>query len=92
MEGAYLIEKMKLDAPEMDTLRKDIFNRIKVALKLGLDDPDARALLKNCLGYPDNLPDLSKEPLPPDGNQRPEGLSNSFFEQNKRPGGLPEYY
>ena len=92
LEGAYLIEKMKLDAPEMNSLRKDILIRIKAAMELGLDHPIARELLKCCLGYPDNLPDLSKEPSPPEGNRRPQGISNSFFEQSKRPGGLPEYY
>jgi hypothetical protein len=39
------------------------------------------------LGYPDNLPDLSR--LRPPRNTRPEGVAKSFFARRKR-GELPE--
>jgi hypothetical protein len=90
-EGRELIHKMQLDDPEMDALRKDVRTRIKAALELGLNRSTARELLKCCLGYPDDLPDLSQE-QPPGGNRRPEGLQQSYFELSKKPGGLPDYY
>ena len=90
-EGQTLIEKMQLNDEGMNELRRWIFFQIKAALKLGLGDPDGHALLRACLGFPDNLPDLSQE-KPPGGNRRPAGIQQSYFELNKKPGGLPEYY
>jgi len=90
-EGHNLIEKMQLDDEGMNERRRWIFQQIKTVLKLGLDDVDGRALLKLCLGYPNNLPDLSQE-RPPGGNRRPQGIQQSYFELDKKPVGLAEYY
>ena len=47
-------------------------------------------LYRQLLGYPDDLPDLSKL-RPPGGNTRPEGIAKSHFAQRQR-GELPEAY
>jgi hypothetical protein len=40
-------------------------------------------LLRELMGYPDDLPDLSRL-RPPDGNSRPEGIAQSHFAQRER--------
>jgi HNH endonuclease len=47
-------------------------------------------VLRLRFGYPD-LPDLSKQKPPPDGNRRPRGLRRSHFARHKA-GKLPPYY
>jgi len=51
---------------------------------------DDESLLRDLLGFPDNLPDLASM-RPPGGNTRPYGLTQSCFEQRKR-GELPDVY
>lgn len=46
--------------------------------------------LAEILGYPDDLPDLSKL-RPPGGNAKPEGVEQSYFRRRER-GELPEMY
>jgi hypothetical protein len=47
-------------------------------------------LRQHYLGFPENLPDLSKL-KPPGGNERPEGIADSHYERRER-GQLPEFY
>jgi hypothetical protein len=46
-------------------------------------------LFLRLMGFPDDLPDLSR--LRPPDNSRPEGVAQSYFAQQKR-GELPTYY
>lgn len=81
--GKDIIEALRLDAPERTRCRKQILDMIAEA-RLG------SKTLQWCLGYPDNLPDLSEEPKPK-RNKRPDGIRDSHFERKKR-GQLPKYY
>ncbi|MDP6505223.1 MAG: hypothetical protein QF886_16490, partial [Planctomycetota bacterium] len=54
------------------------------------EKPADEGLLKIILGFPEDLPDLSSR-RPPDGNSRPDGIHNSYYEQRKR-GVLPNRY
>jgi hypothetical protein len=42
------------------------------------------------MGFPDDLPDLSRL-RPPGGNSRPEGIEESYFAQRQR-GESPAFY
>jgi hypothetical protein len=52
--------------------------------------PEAAVLLRQYLGFPDDLPRL-RNLRPPDGNRRPEGINQSWYERQRR-GELPETY
>ncbi len=47
-------------------------------------------LYEQLMGFPEDLPDLSRL-RPPEGNTRPEGVAHSYFEQRKR-GTLAQLY
>lgn len=81
--GKTIIESLRLDAPEYNNLRRRIIETISEAR------PNSRTL-KWCLGYPDDLPNLSNEKKPKD-NKRPSGIRNSHYERNRR-SELPKYY
>lgn len=51
---------------------------------------DSRDQYVQLMGFPDDLPDLSRL-RPPEGNSRPEGVQQSYFAQRQR-GELPETY
>ena len=52
--------------------------------------PQVRERLREWFGFPTDLPDLSVL-RPPGGNDRPEGVAESFVAQMQR-GALPDYY
>lgn len=80
--GENLIEALGLDDPDYTWMRRRILDTLS-------ENPGPKTL-KWLLGFPDSLPDLSKEPeLKP--NQRPHGISDSHFERKKR-GLLSNYY
>lgn len=81
--GKTIIEALHLDAPEYIQLRRRIIETIAEA-RLG------SKTLKWCLGYPDDLPDLSVETKPKD-NKRPKGIHESYFKLKERCE-LPDYY
>jgi hypothetical protein len=81
--GETIIEALHLDAPEYTQLRRCIIETISEA-RLG------SKTLKWCLGYPDDLPNLSAEKKQKD-NKRPTGIHESHHERKLR-GELPEYY
>lgn len=78
-EGAELMAACKLDAPLLTESRRrliQLMERLKSA-----DDPRAKDLLGHYLGLPTNLPRLA-ELRPPQGNSRPGGISQSFYERS----------
>ena len=81
--GVALIEALDLDAPEYRAMRRRILRTIASAKHI----PE---ILAWCLGYPDDLPNLSQE-RKPKGNNRPDGIRDSHFERRKREK-LPAYY
>ena len=81
--GKALIEALDLDAPKYRRMRRRILRTIEAARNI----PE---ILAWCLGYPDDLPDLSKETTAK-GNKRPAGIEGSCFERKKRKS-FPEYY
>lgn len=79
-----LIEKLDLNSPEMISWR-ELWMRI---VELARDnDTD---LHQRLLGFPQDLPDLSRL-RPPGGNSRPDGVKRSYFAQAAR-GELPPTY
>lgn len=81
--GQAIIEALRLDAKQYNDLRRCIIETVAEA-KIG------SKTLKWCLGYPDELPNLSSE-TPPKGNKRTSGLQDSHYERKLRTE-LPEYY
>ena len=81
--GKTIVEALHLDALEYTHLRRRIIETISEA-RLG------SKTLNWCLGYPDDLPNLSVEKKPKD-NKRPKGIHESFFELKERCE-LPDYY
>ena len=81
--GKTIIEALHLDALEYTRLRRNI---IVTVAEARVDS----GTLKWCLGYPDDLPDLSAEKKPKD-NKRLDGIRDSHYARRSR-GDLPEYY
>jgi hypothetical protein len=83
-EAAHLIELLDLNHP-----RKVEFRAlwIEVVSLCRRKDPD---LHRRLVGYPDDLPDLSRL-RPPAGNSRPEGIAQSHYARRSR-GELPPTY
>ncbi|MFZ1221533.1 MAG: HNH endonuclease [Chthoniobacterales bacterium] len=89
-EGRYLIEKMQLDDEECTRLRRVILGIVELAREHA-DSAQATVVIRELLGFPENLPDLANQPEPPGGNSRPEGLKDCFFALRAR-NELPDYY
>lgn len=86
--GEDFIRICRLDRPNLVAFRRLILDVLRL---LGRKrDPEAAELRRRWLGYPANLPDLSRL-RPPGGNSRPEGISQSAFARRQR-GELPEVY
>jgi hypothetical protein len=81
--GEAIIDALRLDAPEYTYLRRRIIETVAEA-RIG------SKTLKWCLGYPENLPNLSAE-KEPKHNKRPAGIRESHYERRQR-GELPSYY
>lgn len=75
-EGKNLIEALGLDDEDYTRMRRCILET------LGEAPPDGKTYAW-ILGFPDNLPDLKKEPKPPGGNKRPKGIHDSWFEKHR---------
>lgn len=86
--GADLIEVCRLNRPLLVNGRRMIMEIME--LLAGSTNDVARWLRQHYFGFPENLPDLSSL-QPPGGNQRPEGIANSYFERRRR-GQLPTFY
>lgn len=83
-DGVTLIETLGLDDDDYNELRRAIFELLAEL------PPGGKAYCR-LFGYPNNLPDLSKEPKPPGGNKGLSGLGESCFEKAKA-GRLPRFY
>lgn len=81
--GEAIIEALRLDGSDYTGLRRDVIAMIREAA------PGSTAL-KRLLGYPEELPDLSKE-RKPKSNKCPNGIHESHFARKQRDE-LPEYY
>jgi hypothetical protein len=79
-----LILMLDFKGPELREFRLMWLDIIRLA------DLHDRSLLCKLLGFPDDLPDLSKL-RPPGGNSKPAGIQQSHFQRRER-GELPEFY
>jgi hypothetical protein len=86
--GEKLVELCRLNRPLLVAARRRILNLL--AILRDSDRPEAVEVLRDLLAYPANLPNLAAL-QPPDGNNRPTGIANCFFELRRR-GELPEVY
>jgi hypothetical protein len=84
--GEELIEACRLNRATLVEARRTVLEIL--AMLRATDTANARSLLQRYLGFPDNLPMLSRL-RPPGGNGRPNGIASSFYERRER-GELPE--
>ena len=82
-EGRLLIEVLRLNNDDRTRYRSLVLQTVRA---LAIQD---RGAFSQWMGYPSNLPDLSK--LRPPGNTRPAGINDSFFARRAR-GELQETY
>jgi hypothetical protein len=79
--GADLIEICRLNRPLLVAARRRISNL--VALLRNSNAPEALEALHDLLSLPSDLPNLAVL-RPPEGNARPGGVPDSFFERRRR--------
>jgi hypothetical protein len=87
-DGDRLIAICRLNRPALVNARRRIADLI--ATLRDSHGEKAAALLRLYLGFPENLPLLSRL-KPPRGNARPQGIMNSYYEKRQR-GELPDTY
>lgn len=80
-DGEWLIQVLRLDNPDYTRNRYRLLRTVRSA--------SSWADIVLWLGYPNDLPDLSR--LKPPGNTRPAGVSDSYFARRAR-GDLEEVY
>ncbi len=83
-EAARLIDIIRLNNQRSREFRKMWMDIVRIVQENDL------VLYRQLMGFPRDLPDL-KRLKPPDGNSRPEGITQSYFELRKREE-LPETY
>jgi hypothetical protein len=88
-EGEYLARRLRLISPGARRWRREILLVLQLKQKLS-DDPLIHELFLSKFGYPADLPDLTRL-VPPDGNNRPDGIEASHYARRAR-GDLPEVY
>ena len=81
--GKKIIKALRLDGADYMRLRRDIIAMVA-------ENKVGSVGMRRLLGYPEALPDLSKE-RKPRRNKRPGGIHQSHFARKQR-GELPEYY
>jgi hypothetical protein len=79
--GEELIMACRLNRPLLINARRTILELL-AALQAS-DTEQSRALRLRYLGFPENLPMLSRL-KPPGGNGKPEGIATSFYERRER--------
>jgi hypothetical protein len=84
--GRELVLRLGLNHPSRKEFRA---NKVMLVNYLSSRGAEAKELLVNLLGFPDDLPELPMKQ--PSGNSRPEGLENCYFMQCLE-GSLPETY
>lgn len=77
--GETLIDELTLDDEHRQEFRKTMLDTIKMASDGGRID-----ILRRWLGLPSDLPNLERCE-PPEGNERPEGLNESWYARGERP-------
>lgn len=83
-EGRTLVRTLRLDRPKRIRQRRMI---IELLVDAEVNGNTAR--LRDWLGFPEHLEDLSQLKTP--SNERPRGIEESFFARRRR-GELPETY
>lgn len=81
--GERIIEALRLDGADYTAIRRDVIEMVH-------ENKIGSRTLNRLLGYPDELPNLSKEKKPK-SNTRPSGIQESHFERKLR-NELPAYY
>ncbi len=87
-EGRFLIRVSHLNRPLLVEFRRRLISLLKFLTTQ--ETAEGEQLLRELLGFPTDLPDLSAK-RPPGGNTRSEGIGQSFFHQ-QRQGILPDVY
>jgi hypothetical protein len=87
-DGRKLIRILRLDQHEYVRVRRELLQTIRILN--GVNSPDARQILNDLLGFPNDLPDL-RRCRPPSGNTRPHGARTCYFAQREQ-GILPATY
>jgi HNH endonuclease len=82
-EAKILVDVLRLDSEERTMIRRDMIEIIDLAAT------HKRTLHRRLMGYPQDLPDLSK--FKPAQNTRQAGINDSFFARHQR-GELDEIY
>ncbi len=79
--GQRLIDLCHLNRPALVAFRR---NLLRLLTTLGRsDDPQAETAIQQLLGFPDDLPDLSRL-RPPGGNDHPQGIAQSCHARRQR--------
>jgi hypothetical protein len=86
--GADLLELCRLNRPLLVAARRRLLNLI--AVLRDSKAPEAVEALRDLLALPVDLPDLAAL-RPPGGNDRPEGIADSFLGRQRR-GELVDVY
>ncbi len=87
-EDRFLIRACHLNRPLLVEFRRRLISLLKFLTTQ--ETAEGEQLLRELLGFPTDLPDLSAK-RPPSGNTRSEGIAQSFFHQ-QRQGILPDVY
>jgi hypothetical protein len=83
-DGEILIRVLKLNHPDQVRTRMDNLRRLEIFARIAPDE------WKRMMSFPEDLPNLRRK-IPPNGNIRPAGLDESFYELRQRDE-LPEVY
>ena len=86
-EGQKLVRQLHLNDEKCVTFRRRMMAWVQSASEMPTGPREE--ILRDLLGYPVNLPDLSRSRVP--WNSKPEGLAKCHFERRKR-GELPDTY
>ena len=79
-EGRHLIRVCHLNRPLLIEFRRRLRSLLELLATFATTDHER--LLRDLLGFPSDMPDLSAM-RPPNGNTRPAGIAQSFFEQRR---------
>ena len=88
LEATEHVQILGLDDPILTNFRKRMLNTLRRLQ--ALPDEEAKELIRQWFGFPDDLPNLIVL-RPPQGNSRPEGVTNCYYKQRQM-GQLPEIY
>ena len=77
-DGKILERVLKLNHPSVVAMRRDKIRDLKVMARCSPED------WRRLMGFPDELPNLRRK-SPPDGNTRPKGIEDSWYERRQRP-------